>query len=419
MRGHVRKRSTWEYILELGDQPAQRCTQCRKRFWTDSSPLKTCPACGGDLRDVLERRQAAHAGFKTKKAAETELNDALGAVQQGVYIFAPDVTLADFMRDEWLPAIRATVRPTTYRSYEMHLDRHIEPYLGTIPLRKLTGGRINGLYADLQTRGRAKKDPKDEDKGLSPATVRRVHAVLHRALRDAVRWNRLIRNPVDAADPPKQGRAADAAELKVWSAKELRTFLEAVREDRLYALWLTFATTGMRRGEVLGLRWQDVDLRAGRLSVSQTRVAVGYSVGVSEPKTRRGRRSVALDPGTVRDLRRWRRRQREERLEWGAAWTDTGYVFTREDGQPIHPDRVSKIFETEQARLKLPRLRLHDLRHTHATLALAAGIHPKIVSERLGHANISITLDTYSHVVPALEEEAASTIAALVIGKPK
>jgi integrase len=173
--------------------------------------------------------------------------------------------------------------------------------------------------------------------------------------------------------------------------------------------------TGMRRGEAAGLRWVDVDLKSARISVCQARVTVGYKVQLSEPKTRRVRRSIALDGGTVSVLRHWKGGQARERLEWGPAWTNTGYVFTREDGLPYHPDRVTKLFEEAVERLNLPRIRLHDLRHTHATIALSAGVHPKVVSERLGHANISITLDTYSHAVPALEEEAAAKLAAMLL----
>ena len=203
--------------------------------------------------------------------------------------------------------------------------------------------------------------------------------------------------------------------MKVWSLKELRTFLASERESRLYPLWLTLATTGMRRGEVLGLRWEDVDLEAQSLYIRQTRVMTGYEPLLSTPKTRRGKRLVALDPATTVALKENRRRQRLERLAAGCPWLKTGYVFTREDGEPYHPERVSKLFLQGAKKVGLPRIRLHDLRHTYATLALGAGVHPKIVSERLGHANIGITLDCYSHCLPALSEEAACRVAALVV----
>ena len=184
------------------------------------------------------------------------------------------------------------------------------------------------------------------------------------------------------------------------------------RDDRLYALWHTLAMTGLRRGEALGLRWEDVDLEAGRLCVRRAHVPSGREVVVSEPKTARGRRVVALDPETVTVLKGQAARQLQEQRD--AGWTETGLVFTNEEGQALHPWVTSRCFRKAVKEAMLPAIRLHDLRHTHATLALQAGIHPKVVSERLGHATVSITLDTYSHAIPAMQEEAAALIAGLV-----
>ena len=172
--------------------------------------------------------------------------------------------------------------------------------------------------------------------------------------------------------------------------------------------------------EVLGLRWQDLDLEAaGRASIAQTVIVVGgYEVQFSEPKTARGSRMVALDPQTVETLREHRERQMLERSLMGDAYVDNDLVFAKEDGTWIHPDGFSDLFWRHTKEAKLPRIRFHDLRHTHATLALAAGVHPKVVSERLGHASITITLDTYSHAIPAMQETAASLVAALVFNAP-
>jgi integrase len=172
----------------------------------------------------------------------------------------------------------------------------------------------------------------------------------------------------------------------------------------------------MRRGELLGLRWVDVDLDLARVAVRQTLVLAGRQVVVSEPKTSRGRRSIALDPRTVAALRTWRAAQAAERLQWGGAWVDSGLCFTREDGTPLHPEWLSDAFAWRVGRVGLPRIRLHDLRHTHASLGLAAGVPVKVMSERLGHTSSSFTADAYQHVTPALEEQAAATVARLVFG---
>jgi len=281
-----------------------------------------------------------------------------------------------------------------------HPFRALTPYLGCL------SERVKPTKLAL----RGKKDGKS---GLSPLSIRHVHATLHRALKDAVRWERLTRNPIEAADPPRIS-GDGTRELKTWSAEQLKTFLESGKDERLSALWHLLAMTGLRRGEALGLRWEDLDLEAGRISVRRALIPNGAVVVVSEPKTARGRRSVALDPETVEVLKRQAGQQLADQVQKGDKWTDTGLVFTKEDGEAWHPEVVSRFFRSAVKRSRLPVIRLHDLRHTHATLALRAGIHPKVVSERLGHATIAITLDTYSHAIPAMQEEAAVRIAELV-----
>ena len=408
MRGHIKKRSTWQFVVDLGPQPFQRCPTCRKRYWAEGGRLHACPRCHGPLEDRVERRQEFHTGYKSKREAEEELAKVLGSVASGVHIDASKMPLADFLRSEWLPAIRATIRPTTYSSYECHVERHIIPTLGRLPLNKITGAHLNVLYAKLLAKG-----GDEGERPISPSTVRRIHATLHRALKDAVRWNRIPRNPADSADPPRA--IGFDREMKIWRADELKAFLVSQRESRIYPLWLTLATTGMRRGEALGLTWDDVDLETGRLSVTKTRVLNGYETLLSTPKTKKGRRLIALDPTTTAALRKFRTQQKKECLARGESFDEKKVVFLREDGKPYHPERVSRVFYRTAKKAGLPRIRLHDLRHTYATLALVAGVHPKVVSERLGHANIGITLDCYSHCLPALSEDAASRVAALVL----
>jgi integrase len=239
---------------------------------------------------------------------------------------------------------------------------------------------------------------------------------LHKACKDAVRWGHISRNPLDAADPPRKS-SDGTKEMRTWTAEQLRAFLDAVHDDHLCPLWHTIAFTGMRRGEAIGLRWQDVDLENARLSVRRALIPINREVVVSEPKTAKGRRVIALDPATVEVLKAQAARQLNEQHEWDEGWVDTGLVFTTENGAALDPESVSRYFRQAVKKAMLPTIRLHDLRHTHATLALQAGVHPKVVSERLGHATISITLDTYSHAILAMQEEAAALIAGLVFAE--
>jgi integrase len=378
VRGHVRKQgNAWYVVVDL---PRDPITGKRKQKW--------------------------HSGFRTKRDADKALTDILSRLDQGAYVEPTKQTLSTFFEEQWFPATESTLRPSTFATYKTIVRKHLLPRLGSLPLQALTAARLNALYADLLKSGR-----KDGKGGLSSSSVRYLHAVIRKALSDAVRWNLLMRNVADAADPPRATRT----QMKTWSAREVRRFLDHVKDDRLSAAYVLAATTGMRRGEVLGLRWQDLDLDAGRASIAQTLIVVGgYEVRYSEPKTARGRRMVALDPQTVTTLKEHRERQMLERSLMGDAYTDSDLVFPREDGSVLHPDGFSDAFWRHTKAAKLPRIRFHDLRHTHATLALAAGVHPKVVSERLGHASITITLDTYSHAIPAMQETAASLVAALV-----
>jgi integrase len=314
----------------------------------------------------------------------------------------------EYLTKEWLPAVKATIRPSTYNSYVQHVECHIAPHIGSVKLMKLSGSQVNALYAKLSESGK-----KDGKSGLSPMTIHHMHSCLHKACKDAVRWGHISRNPLDAADPPRK-KGENAREMKTWTREQLKAFLDSVAGDRLSPLWHTIAMTGMRRGEALGLRWSDVDLEKARLAVRRALIPISRDVVVSEPKTTKGRRVIALDPGTVEVLKAQAARQLDEQNDWDHAWIETGLVFTKENGAALDPESVSRYWRQAVKRSMLPPIRLHDLRHTHATLALQAGIHPKVVSERLGHATVSITLDTYSHAIPAMQEEAAALIAGLV-----
>jgi DNA-directed RNA polymerase subunit RPC12/RpoP len=231
MQGHIRRRSphSYEYIVDVGTSAAQRCQRCGKRFWVEGRPKESCPACGGKVLETEEHRRETKAGFAARKECQAAMAKVLVAVEERTYVAPSKTTVREFLQKEWLPSIRVTIRPTTYRSYVQHVDCHIVPHIGSVRLERLSGATISALYARLAQSG--KKNGKD---GLSALSIRHVHAVLHRALKDAVRWGRLSRNPIETADPPRVNGSGH--EMRIWSAEQLAVFLEAARSDRLHPL---------------------------------------------------------------------------------------------------------------------------------------------------------------------------------------
>ncbi len=369
--GHVRKRGqSWSYVLEASRDPG-----------------------------TGRRRQVWKGGFTTKREAQQALREALTRVDHGTFVAQQRTTVGDYL-DQWLETVRPNVRATTHGGYERNVAK-LKDGLGHVRLTELRPVMIERLYAELAISGGRGGKP------LSAKSVANVHLCLGKALADAERLGMLSTNPVRRVRPPRW----QSPEMRVWSAEQTRAFLDASAVHRLHAAFVLLATTGMRRGEVVGLRWDDVDLDGARLQVRQSITTAGNRIVIDAPKTRRSRRSVALDDDTVAALRSHRRRQAEERLAAGELWHDEGLVFPNELGALLHPDAVSRAFGAVVRRARLPRIRLHDLRHGWASLALEAGIHPKVVSERLGHSTVGITLDTYSHVVQGLDAEAATTVA--------
>lgn len=361
-----------------------------------------------------KRRQKWHSGYSSRREAERALSKLQVEIDEGRYVAPGTKTLAQFVRDDWLPATSVRVRPLTLKHYREQLERYALPELGHLRLDKLEPLMLTKHYAMLLKR------PKGRGVGnLSPRTVRYTHVVLKRALQDAVVWRMLGHNPCIGAQPPSEA-AARPPEMQTWSLEELHEFLRGTEGDRDHIGYVLAATCGLRRGEVCGLRWTDLDLtpRTGppHLQVRQQLVMLGNTPTLSAPKTAASRRRVALDPGTVDLLERHRLQQKIERLACGPAWQESRLVVARPDGGPVNPTDWARRFYKQVRRLGLPKIRFHDLRHTHATLALQAGIHPKIMSERLGHTSTAFTLDIYSHAVPTLQGEAALAVGALVLG---
>lgn len=357
------------------------------------------------------RRRRVRSGFATKKDALDARRQAQHDDAKGRLVEPTRMTVGEYLA-RWLEASRSRIgdglRATGWRDYEVHVRRHIVPSVGEIPLQALDRNHVKALYAWVQE-GNSSRDKRRP----SAKTVHNIHLTLHRALEDAVQDGLIDRNPAVGA----RRAPTSAPEMMTWDTDQLRTFLEATVEDRLFPLWRMTGMTGMRRGEVLGLRWDDVDFKASTVTVNRQRSRGARGVVVSPPKTDRGRRTIDIDSETASVLREWRRRQLEERVAWGGEWHETGVTFTRKDGRPLDPDVVSQRFDRLVARYELPQLRFHDLRHTHATLLLLAGVPAHVVSMRLGHRSVAFTLQQYAHVLPQQQADAVERLAAKMLGK--
>jgi integrase len=346
---------------------------------------------------VTGKRRRKRITARTKREVETQVAELIHKAETG-FTAAGKLTVREFF-DRWLESAAPTLRPATARRYRDVARLHIVGVIGNLRLAKLTPGDVQRLYADRLAAG------------LSPTSVHHIHAILHRALDQAVRWGLLMRNVTDAVDPPRRS----SPEMRAWDARQVAAVMAAAASDDLEALWRLAVFSGMRRGEILGLRWADVDLEGGELAVRRTLSRGATSrLEVGEPKTAAGRRRVSLSPSVVESLRRHRVRQLEQRLAAGPAYVDHDLVFATESGSVIHPNALSLRFRKLIARAGVPSIRFHDLRHTNATIDLATGTHPKVVQERLGHASISETLDRYSHLTPNMQREAADRLDAAV-----
>jgi len=334
---------------------------------------------------------------KTRQEAAARLTAALHNQQLGIPPPDRSQTVGQYLTNWIEGSIRPSVRARTHESYALNV-RRLVPHLGHYRLGALTPVAIENTYGALL------------QSGLSRRSVEQAHAVLHRALNQAVKWGLLGRNPADAVNVPRPERR----EMRTLDEKQVQRLFEATAGHRLRGLWVLLVTTGLRLGEALGLCWDDIDQTAGRLVVRRSlqRQREAGLVFV-EPKSAKSRRTVHLAESTVAVLREQRRQQLGERLSAGPAWQDQGLVFCREDGRPLEPSSVTEHLHRALKAADLPQVRVHDLRHTAATLLLARGVHPKVVQELLGHSTISLTLDIYSHVTPALHAEVAAHMDAL------
>ena len=341
---------------------------------------------------------------RTRREVQERLTRALRDQQHGVVVNRDDRETVEHYLGRWLSdVVKPTVRPKTYATYEMVVRVHLIPGLGRLPLAKLSAADIQQLM-NSKLRG-----------GLSPRTVLHIRAVLRRALNQAMRWDLVSRNVASLVDSPRVPRY----ELRPLSPDEARRLLEATRSDRLGALYAVALLTGLRQGEVLGLTWEDVDLDAGTITVRHALQRVDGVYELVEPKTRRSARTIAIPRVALAILRDHRSVQLQDRLLQGSRWKGRGLVFTTETGSPLDGTNVTHHLQLLLARAGLPRQRFHDLRHACASLLLTQGVHPRVVMEMLGHSQISLTMNTYSHVLPSLQRDAADKLDSLMRDEAK
>ena len=370
MKGHIRERSPGHWAIVIDTRGANGR---RKRRWF------------------------SHAG--TKRTAQTECARLIAEIDAGVQIDPNRLTLAAFL-ERWIEHVRGQVSPRSHERYAELCRKNLLPLLGGIALSKLQPATISQAYTKALSSGR-----RDGQGGLSPRTVHHIHRVLRQALQQAVQWQLLARNPADLVKPPKVERK----QMRTLDADGTVALLEAARGTDMLVPMLLGVLCGLRRGEVTALRWRSVDVEAGALAVVASTEQTDQGVREKETKTGKGR-SVALSSMIVDELRQHRIRQAEGLLRLGVRLTDDHHVVTRYDGQPLQPRSLTHAFVKFIRRHGLPQIRLHDLRHSHATHMLAAEVHPKIAQERLGHSSVSVTIDLYSHVLPGMQAEAVSRV---------
>ena len=343
-----------------------------------------------------KRKQKKKRGFKTKKDAQKALTEAMNSFFQGTYI-EPSKTLFQDYLTEWFQTKRRSIGIQTAQVYEHYLNSRIIPKLGKIAIAELSTLHIQSYINNLQ-----------ED-GLSSSTVKKNYEIIRNSLEHAIDFGLIQNNVALKVKLPKSERK----ELMVWDEDEVNHFLQTAKEDRYYIVFYLAVTTGMRQGEILGLRWSDVNLKDGLLSIRQTLSHDGKTF-INGAKTKASLRTIALSEATIKKLQNHKMISSQEKLAIGPGYLNHNLVISTQIGSPVNPANIRRSFNRLTEVACLPRIRFHDLRHTHASLLLSKGINIKVISERLGHSNIKITLDTYSHVLPTMQKEAMQKLDEMV-----
>ncbi len=364
MKGYFRKRGDkWSFTVDIGRDPSSG-----------------------------KRKQKTRSGFKTKKSAQEACAEMITELSKGVFIESKDMVLKDLL-EEWLEASKVRVRDTTYKNYKRAVDSRLTPALGQIRVNEIDHANVQRYINDLIK------------EGLTPRYIEYLFVCLKGAVEYGVKTERLARNPLQHVEAPRSRRVTHTT----WTIDEINRFLHFAKFDNpiYYMVFKISIHTGMRRGEVLGVRWQDIDLEGKKISVTRSLVYDDEGFRFSEPKTASSKRLISIDDDLAHELKSYKAQQNHFKLALGSEYNDGDLVCCREDGRPIYPRTLAIHFDSLIKKASVPKIRLHDIRHTHATILLKLGENPKVVSERLGHSTVTMTLDTYSHVTPDMQENTA------------
>lgn len=353
--------------------------------------------------------QHKRGGFQTAHEAKTYRTKYLSEIHSGKRLGSSKIKLGDYLTNEWLPQRKPDLKASTYSSYEQCVTTHIIPNLGNTKLEELTARKVEMVLRSLQ------KGSEDRT-ALSAKTVKNVAGVLNRAVRDAVRWGHIAINPIADVKKP----SGKSPEMEAWQTEELAQFIETSSSDRFAALWQLAATTGMRRGELLGLQWQDINFEVKTINIRRARVRAGNATITETPKTEAGRRTIHLDEQTINALRQHKARQAQDRLSMGGHWADSdGHVFTEADGSLPNPNTMTRRFLALCKKAGIRRIRFHDIRHSYVVASRAAGVDIKTISQRIGHADTNVTLSVYAHVFSTDDLAAATDTASFIYSHKK
>ena len=354
-----------------------------------------------------KNQQKKTGGFKTRAEAAKFHDSYMASIHDGSRRGTTKLRIGEYLVNEWLPNRKSNLKPSTFATYSNIIHSYLIPHVGNIRLEDMTARRAEKMFKDLEANG-ARGRSKLLSNALSAKTVSNIANVLNRAFRDAVRWDLIAQNPIAISVKPSKR----SKEMSAWEPHELGLFISATSSERMSAVWHLAAVSGMRRGELLGLTWSDIDLDKRRMTIRNTRVRAGNATIDESPKSRKSRRTITLDERTIKALKRWKVTQAQERLSVGSLWPDTdGHVVTEVDGTLPNPNTFSRRFNAICKRLGLREIRLHDLRHSYVVAARRSGVDVKTISERVGHADINVTLSVYDHVFVQDDEAAANSIA--------